>query len=487
MKKYFQAMRAEQSGITLVALVVSIIVLLILAGVSINAMVGNNGIITQAQNAVLKNRAAIAKEEIETAFVAVQASYYTNKSSLLGTAMPTATGGVYYSENNVVYYYSPEQGAFKTTIGDYNLGEVVEITADAYPDSDEGRTQLATDLLIAKQTYEATHPEKHTPEGFQYLEGSLLEGYVITDDTDLTDSTPGNEFVWIPVPDSTKYEKKMGTRNWSLSASGEQHGTNAPTIAAGISGDDLGYTSTTVLGISLGDNADRPEAPLVNNAGGFWVGRYEAGYTSAAHSNENSGDSRFTAGNTIEVKAGKEPFRYVYQNTCLTKANEWRPEVAADVANESKIAFQSGLITGAEWDTMCKFIGWDICDSDCTNWGNYYNIGSSSYSGLRSESNNGTWSELATKTANSYSMFPTGTFVNSYGYNTAKKNIYDVAGNVWEWTTEIPTYTSGHAVIRGGSAGAYGYSYLASYRNGNHSATTHAHWHIGFRLVLYVQ
>ena len=41
----------KQNGITLIALVITIIVLLILAGVSIAMLTGNNGILTQAQNA----------------------------------------------------------------------------------------------------------------------------------------------------------------------------------------------------------------------------------------------------------------------------------------------------------------------------------------------------------------------------------------------------------------------------------------------------
>ena len=41
----------KQKGITLIALVVTIIVLIILAGVSITMLVGDNGIVTQAQRA----------------------------------------------------------------------------------------------------------------------------------------------------------------------------------------------------------------------------------------------------------------------------------------------------------------------------------------------------------------------------------------------------------------------------------------------------
>ena len=43
--------KSFQNGITLIALVISIIVMLVLAGVSLNATIGDNGIITQAQNA----------------------------------------------------------------------------------------------------------------------------------------------------------------------------------------------------------------------------------------------------------------------------------------------------------------------------------------------------------------------------------------------------------------------------------------------------
>ena len=50
----------ENKGITLIALIVTIIVLLILAGVSIAMLTGNNGILTQAKLA--KEKTALAKE-----------------------------------------------------------------------------------------------------------------------------------------------------------------------------------------------------------------------------------------------------------------------------------------------------------------------------------------------------------------------------------------------------------------------------------------
>ena len=57
--------KKNQAGITLIALVISIIVMLILAGVSLNATVGDNGIVTQAQTASMMQRYAGYLEEFE--------------------------------------------------------------------------------------------------------------------------------------------------------------------------------------------------------------------------------------------------------------------------------------------------------------------------------------------------------------------------------------------------------------------------------------
>ena len=56
----------NKSGITLIALVISIIVMLILAGVSLNATIGDNGIITQAQNATYMQSVAVLEEYLQT-------------------------------------------------------------------------------------------------------------------------------------------------------------------------------------------------------------------------------------------------------------------------------------------------------------------------------------------------------------------------------------------------------------------------------------
>ena len=61
-----KAQKENQSGITLVALVVSIIVMLVLAGVSLNATVGENGIVTRAQEAAEMSKKSSIIEAIQT-------------------------------------------------------------------------------------------------------------------------------------------------------------------------------------------------------------------------------------------------------------------------------------------------------------------------------------------------------------------------------------------------------------------------------------
>ena len=77
---------SKQTGITLIALVISIIVMLILAGVSLNATIGDNGIITQAQNATYMQSIAALEEYLQTEYVKYydETENYTSKQELLG-------------------------------------------------------------------------------------------------------------------------------------------------------------------------------------------------------------------------------------------------------------------------------------------------------------------------------------------------------------------------------------------------------------------
>ena len=67
----------KQKGITLIALVITIIVLLILAGVSISLVTGENGVLSKAKMAVEKNTEAKAKEDINMAWASCETAYRT--------------------------------------------------------------------------------------------------------------------------------------------------------------------------------------------------------------------------------------------------------------------------------------------------------------------------------------------------------------------------------------------------------------------------
>ena len=67
-------MKRNKKGITLIGLVITIIVLLILAGISLSLILGENGILNKAQNSITESRNAEEKEKIEMSVVAAKAA-----------------------------------------------------------------------------------------------------------------------------------------------------------------------------------------------------------------------------------------------------------------------------------------------------------------------------------------------------------------------------------------------------------------------------
>ena len=121
----------NQKGITLVALVITIIVLLILAGVSISLVLGQNGVLTQASNAVITNAKATALQELQMAAADINMEYTSKKST--GTSLKRGSlitksrvqascqnGTVDFTENTtadtgtIVIEYVPKSDTSKT-------------------------------------------------------------------------------------------------------------------------------------------------------------------------------------------------------------------------------------------------------------------------------------------------------------------------------------------------------------------------------------
>ena len=128
--------------------------------------------------------------------------------------------------------------------------------------------------------------------------------------------------------------------------------------------------------------------------------------------------------------------------------------------------FTSSLMFGIQWDLICKFLevkgGLTTADinADSTNLGNFSNVERiiTSNNAKQLTDFGGSWTKISgLKTANIIILF-TGA-----SKETQKMNIYDFAGNVWEWTLENSFNTNKRYIHRGGGCNSIGKA-SASYR-----------------------
>ena len=106
----------NQKGITLVALVVTIVVLLILAGVSLAMLTGDNGIITNSQKASASNTAATAVEKMGIAYNAAKAESMVKMATVVGY-QPNGLAGSDNYGNDLAKLVAKELGITSWTSG----------------------------------------------------------------------------------------------------------------------------------------------------------------------------------------------------------------------------------------------------------------------------------------------------------------------------------------------------------------------------------
>ena len=259
------------------------------------------------------------------------------------------------------------------------------------------------------------------PKGFTYKEGTKDTGLVIQDDE------KGNEFVWVPATEST-YIKDTSFR-----------GNVTPT------GDD-----TLPNGIT-------DETSDVKKYGGFYIGRYEAGVPE----NQTTIDGKSYDTSDVEGIPVSKKGATVW--TCINNINA-KKNAENMIANDY---VQTGLLTGKAWDTTCHWIEDSLSSINASA-----SLTDSRYYGNHNNS-------LAPANENSGTKRTAG-----FNENWKTKNIYDLAGNVWEWTSEA---SSSYFIARGGSSENDGdlYYYPVSYRNG--FGVYSAAINIGFRSRLYIK
>lgn len=261
------------------------------------------------------------------------------------------------------------------------------------------------------------------PAGFKVSsnekEQIIEDGMVVIDKED-------NEFVWIPVDQ----KEILYVKNFNYPS---QYGTTANNTE-----DDETIVSD--------------EGAQIAKYGGFYISRYEAGKP----------DQKMVD-NSLEVPVSR---RGVKAWTNLT-VQEARTKAEQMYQKESSV--KSSLLTGTAWDTVCTWLSSTVASiTDSTIYGNYTNTSFSYYDekGELQEKEEGM--EMAVLTGNS-----------EY---TNVKNIYDMAGNVWEWTNEK---FQDHIIFRGGSYQDSGKEAPITYRYDVPS--DQASEKIGFRIMLWIE
>ena len=474
--------KRQENGITLIALVITIIVLLILAGVTIAMLTGDNGIISKAMQA--KIRTEEAKETEETGLNEIE-NYINGKSA--------------------------------------EAGVVVQDLKSIKSDGTEGE-------VIGEKVSDGAGGVVPIPSGFYYVGGTVKSGAVISDNLADKDkykgqevvgtNLSGNQFVFIPLNGiDLKYEQDH-----------KYDGKYEYAYTTELSG----YTSQSDW------SDDSGESTSVKNYGGFFIGRYEAGYPDEIKEGTIVKTKDSATGKVPVSKARVVSWNLVSQTVAKTASESMYN------TDDSKV--KSKLVDSYAWDTTCKWLkNSGIIKDDSagkvssTSYGNYYdstftipkgtlyakhlylnkkkdgvssnwyfwNGGAGKYSygivndekGMKVGVKTGeTVPENATRpegaedaASNYYTADGRIEIATGSSDNTRTNNIYDLAGNMWEWTTETKTRKNNDnstdytfAVLRGGSFNNNDSRYPVVSRSGGHTVGN-ATVNFGFRTVLYIK
>ena len=465
----------KNAGITLITLVITILIIIILAGITINATLGDNGLIHQAQlekdsvegtiesesskmNSLLQEYANLMAEDAEGGIQEPEEDTTPPTVTIIEGEITENSIGISVNAND------PESGLASTNAYVYYLNGVEQTRSNSSSYTFSGLTaetqytikvevyngvgvkgEDSITVSTTSKTVENSKGEKFDnttqiedesgdtvwiPGGFEIAEDSANDA----DDGVVIQDSNGNQFVWIPVKDESKFQRYDGYSNGSKETDVSSGNTTEP-FAKGYSTEKSEYDAMV---------------SSVKNYDGFYVGRYEAGTTNANRSS-SSGIS-----DAVVVKKDAYVYNYVKWGNSMSDANGGAVQLSKGFASvNGYTTVTSTLIYGIQWDAVMNFIDPAYSTGSC-----------SATSFVRDSSGKGWYNQSS----------PTKT-----GYY-AVKNIYDLAGNVREWTMEA--ILTNHRVIRGGDCHDLGSSGPASLRLSG--SPSFADVLVGFRLALYL-
>ena len=404
-KEEMKKMQNKNEGITLVALIITIVVMLILVAVSVNVIIKSN-LIGTAEKTVNKYKKA-AEEEGNSGVIEIDGKKY----------------------NSIEDYMKEKEGEKEEKLPDIKAGE----------------------RATANSNYKgAVIPKGFTVSGIS-TEQDVDNGLVIYDipegttaDWSNPDSvkTKYNQFVWIPVE-----VKSTDTENSIASFYRSEWTANASTGGDRTAGLSTNYTEPD----STNDTADKTGiadqitelTKSIYKYGGFYIGRYEAG--SKTPRTSSSGVTE------IGIKQDMHPYIYVKWGDSMSSiGTTGAVYLSNSLYNTNEYGATSMLCTGACWDSMLDFIkDSNHSVTDSTKWGNYSNSETFEITrGAYAVYNNNTLGSF-NNVGSKYSKMKDTSILLTTGATerNCSKNIYDVAGNCFEWTTE--SSSSRYRVIRG--------------------------------------
>ena len=426
---------SNQKGITLIALVVTIVVLLILAGVSISALFGDSGIIDRAKEAQNETNQATEREKKEikelSNWLDSKINGTTGGGTTGGDANPSTTSKISTLVGTVVDKNTKAEDAYGNKITIPKGFKILEHN----PTSSTGAV-----------TYNYTNSEEtgeHIP--------AVQDGIVIENGTD------GNQFVWVPVgtiknKNNTtntitlgryEFDKSTGalTSTTPAQVGSVENCTQEVTINTyykelSTSREGNSATGSTAQNATARNLSEFISTTLAN--GGYYIARFEASETA---SKITSKYNQTVLGNITQPNAAKAA-----------------REMYGEIKENNKLVYASDLVNSYAWDTAIVFI--------------------QTYSGKTDYA-----SHNESKTTKAF----TATGKNNDKYC----NIWDMSGNACEWTTEYSTYSYNSDFYPCVTRGGYYYTdsglanFYTSYRGSSY--TTISYSTNGLRPLLYVK